>query len=436
MSSGRPFRVGIVGGGPAGASLATHLASAGADVVVFADEERREVVVGESLVPAIVPSLRRLGVEDAVAAVSQRKPGVAFEWAGIRVGFTFSRYGHRMTPYAYNAPRPEFEEVLRARAVETGARLVGGRVKLARGDGVREVVLDADARAAAGWGGEHPDVLVDATGRARAVCRLLAIPARRGPRDDVAYFAHYTGNAWDEAPGYVLIGRVTGGWSWRIPLRDRLSVGVVLDRSVAARLGETPLARLEASIAGTPDLAATLATATRVSGVATYANYQLITTRGFGPGWVAAGDAFGFVDPMLSPGTSVALRSAEWLAEALAPALRARRGGRPVPSLTPGLRRYSRHLTALLEAWMDLVEYLYDGRMMALVRAGTDLVRERGDLLARVVSEQAEKNVAMLASGTEIGSRVRHAALRLMGRYALRGVSPAHHAIDGSLPVR
>ena len=36
----------------------------------------------------------------------------------------------------------------------------------------------------------------------------------------------------------------------------------------------------------------------------------------------------------------------------------------------------------------------------------------------------------MLASGTEIGSRYRHAALRFMGRYALRGVSPAHHAID------
>ena len=48
------------------------------------------------------------------------------------------------------------------------------------------------------------------------------------------------------------------------------------------------------------------------------------------------------------------------------------------------------------------------------------------------MSQQAETNVAMLASGTEIGSRVRHATLRLMGRYALRGVSPAQHAIDGS----
>jgi len=431
MSSGRPFRVAIVGGGPAGASLAALLASDGADVVVLADEDRREVVVGESLVPAIVPSLRRLGVEDAVAAISQLKPGVAFEWAGLRVAFTFSRYGHRMNPYAYNAPRPEFEAVIRARAAEAGARIVALRAKLARGgDGEPELVLDQASREATGWGGAHPDLLVDATGRARVGVRLLGIAARRGPRDDVAHFAHYTGNTWDDQPGYVLIGRVSGGWSWRIPLPDRLSVGVVLDRNVAARLGSTPLARLEASIAATPELAATLRNATRASGVATYANYQLVTTRGFGPGWVAAGDAFGFVDPMLSPGTMVALRSSEWLADALAPVLRAHRSGRPAPDLRPGLTRYARRMTALLNAWMDLVEYLYDGRMMALVKAGTDMVNERGDLIARMLREHAEKNVAMLASGTEIGSRYRHAALHFMGRYALRGVSPAHHAID------
>ena len=105
MRSERAFRVAVVGGGPAGAALAVHLASEGADVALFADEDRREIVVGESLVPAIVPLLRRLGVEDAVAAVSRVKPGVAFEWAGMRVAFTFSRYGHRMTPYVMSPMR-------------------------------------------------------------------------------------------------------------------------------------------------------------------------------------------------------------------------------------------------------------------------------------------------------------------------------------------
>jgi flavin-dependent dehydrogenase len=431
MRSAQRFRVAIVGGGPAGSSLAIHLAGAGADVVLVADEEHREIAVGESLVPAIIPSLRRLGVEEAVAAIGQVKPGVAFEWDGIRVAFTFANYGPKMTPYAYNVPRPEFEEVMRARAVSQGARIVARRAKLERGvAGEPEIVLDEATRAAAGWEGAHPDLLVDATGRARVGVRLLGIPARRGPRDDVAHFAHFTGHAWTERPGYVLIGRVAGGWSWRIPLRDRISVGVVLNRPTATRLGTTPLERLEAAIAATPELTATLAGATRESGVATYSNYQLITHRGYGAGWVAAGDAFGFVDPMLSPGTSVALRSAEMLAEVLVPAIRARRAGTPVPALEPGFARYAERLTGLLDSWMELVEYLYDGRMMALVKAGTDMVQERGDRLAQLISEQAEKNVAMLASGTEITSRVRMRGLRLLGRYGLRGVAPTAHAID------
>lgn len=431
MRSGQRFRVAIVGGGPAGSSLAIHLASAGADVVLIADEEHREIAVGESLVPAIVSSLRRLGVEEAVAAIGQVKPGVAFEWGGIRVAFTFANYAPSMVPYAYNVPRPEFEEVMRKRAVAVGARIIARRAKLERGvAGEPEIVLDEPSRVAAGWDGAHPDLLVDATGRARVGVRLLGIPARRGPRDDVAHFAHYTNYTWSERPGYVMIGRVAGGWSWRIPLPDRISVGVVLNRPTAMRLGATPLERLDATIAATPELSATLAGATRESGVATYSNYQLITHRGYGPGWVAAGDAFGFVDPMLSPGTSVALRSAEMLAEVLAPAIGARRAGVPVPALAPGFARYAERLTGLLDSWMELVEYLYDGRMMALVKAGTDMVNERGDRLAQLISDSAEKNIAMLASGTSITSRVRLGSLRFLGRYGLRGVPPIAHAID------
>ena len=428
--AGRPYRVAVVGGGPAGAAIAILLASEGADVVVF-DDQPRDLVVGESLVPAIVPSLRRLGVEEAVKAISQEKPGVAFTGTfGHRVAFTFSRYRHRMVPYAYNVPRPGFEEVMRARAAAVGARIVDHRVRIGRGAGDDpELVIDGESLEIAGWDG-HPDLLIDATGRTRVGVRMLDIEARLGPRDDVAHFAHYSGFAWDEAPGFVLIGRVAGGWSWRIPLRDRISVGIVVRRETATQLGETPLARLEAAIAATPELAATVRGATRVSDVATYSNYQLVTTRGFGRGWVAIGDAFGFVDPMLSPGTSVALRSAEDLAGVLAPAIHACREGRPVPSLDAGLAGYAARMTDLLDAWMELVEYLYDGRMMALIKAGTEMVAERGDRIGNIMRDQAEMNVALLASGTAITSRTRRAALRFMGRYGLRGVSPAPLAID------
>ena len=38
---------------------------------------------------------------------------------------------------------------------------------------------------------------------------------------------------------------------------------------------------------------------------------------------------------------------------------------------------YARELTQLLQSWMELICYLYDGRMLALFRAGSDMMAEQ-----------------------------------------------------------
>jgi flavin-dependent dehydrogenase len=430
MLDARGLRVAIVGAGPAGAALATLLTLDGHDVVLFDDERRPELVVGESLIPAAIPPLRRLGVEDAIAAIGMHKPGATLTWSpSHRFAFRFARYKKWMVPYAYNVPRQAFDQVLLARAEEAGARRVTMRAAFERGPGVDgpELTLDASALAATGW--PAPDLVVDATGRARNSARLLEIPATRGPRNDVVHFAHYEGYTWDDVPGQVLIDRLDGGWSWRIPLGTRLSVGVVLNRATAARLGATPEARLEAAIAATDVLAATLKDARQVTGVATYNNYQLISTRGIGRGWAAVGDAFGFVDPMLSPGLMVALRSAEMLTACLASWRTSRQSVDPA-TLAAAMAPYARELTQLLQAWMELVSYLYDGRMLALFRAGSDMMAARGGRLAQTLQDHIEANIAGLASGTSITSRYSLGLLRFLGRHGLRGVAPSALAIE------
>src|SRR5256885_16979396 len=102
-----PMRVGIVGGGPGGSALGILLARQGAEVALFDDGRRPELLVGESLVPAVTPILERLGIEEETATFGLVKPGVSFIWSPTdRFSFTFARFAPAVPPYAYNIPRP------------------------------------------------------------------------------------------------------------------------------------------------------------------------------------------------------------------------------------------------------------------------------------------------------------------------------------------
>jgi flavin-dependent dehydrogenase len=427
------LRVAVVGGGPSGSALAILLTGLGANVTVFNDGRRPPLLVGESLVPAVVPILRRLGVEEDTASFSCVKPGATFVWSGSeRVRVTFDRFAPAVFPYAYNIPRPRFDEALLARAVANGARYVPVKARLQRANGDRagpELVLAPETLAAApSLEARQPDLIVDATGRARHVARLLEIPARVGPRKDVAHFAHYEGFRWDDTPGQVLVTRGRAGWSWCIPLPDRLSIGIVLGHDDAADLGRAPDERLHRAIATDPWLSAIAGGARRVTPVATYANYQLISERGYGRGWVMTGDAFGFVDPMLSPGVFLALRSAELLADGLAPWLTRREIPSP-DDLDRTLEAYARVQSAMLGAWLELVTCFYDGRVAALMRAGRTWNTPGLGFLKSALNEHVARHVGLLASGAATTGRYSRALLRFLTRYGLRDVDPTELAI-------
>ena len=406
--------IAIIGGGPAGSALACHLLKRGLTVVLFDDGARPELIVGESLIPVILPMLDRLGVRERVAAIGQHKPGVAFTFGEHQtIAFNFQAVSRCKLPtFAYNVPRPAFDQVIQDRATELGVVRIPIRAKLERveQDGVR---LSAETLAAAPTlNGTQPDLIVDASGRSRVVAHLLEIPARVGPRKDVAYFAHYRGFEEEKPRGIVTITRLAAGWSWRIPLPDKLSVGVVLNREEAARLGATPEERLEAVIARDPVLAAAGVNRERVSKVMTYTNYQLISERGYGPGWAMLGDAFGFVDPMLSPGLMLALRSAELLAEHL---------NEP--------EKYAQKMEEWLEAWQELIGYFYNGQMFAMYQTGMSFERKYPGRFTRFMHTHMERNIACMASGASTLSRYSRGLVKFMSRHGVRDVDPADLAI-------
>lgn len=404
----------IIGGGPAGSALATFLVQAGHNVTIFDDGKRPNLTVGESLIPSVIPVLRKLGVEDRVAAIGLRKPGVTFKLnAGEDINFTFAPVGRCGLPtYAYNVPRFEFDRILSDRATEVGAVRVPVRaeVEVTHPNGIRltsETVAQAPSLK-----GRQPDLLVDASGRNRLFARTLNIPTRTGPRKDVAYFAHFE-NCLQEGPlGQVLIGRMEHGWCWRIPLPGRLSIGIVLNRDAAAKLGDSADERLMTAIKTDPSLSAISANAKRITDVATYSNYQLVSENGHGPNWVLIGDAFGFVDPMLSPGMHLAVTSAELLAKNL-----------------DDLAGFTTTVQRQLNAWMELIEYYYDGRMFAMYHTGQDIVRRFDSPLTRLMNRHIETRIACMASGATTASRYSRKLIQFMANHGIWQIDPSTLAI-------
>ena len=406
--------VAIIGAGPSGSTLAALLARRGVSTTIFDDGKRPDLLVGESLIPAILPVLRDLGIEERVAEIGVRKPGVSFVFGEAEtIDFTFAAVTKCGLPtYAYNVPRPAFDRVLEARAIELGAQRVETRAKIERigEDGLR---LADESLALAPWlEGRHPDLLVDATGRSRLFARLLDLPSEAGPRRDVAYFAHYENFEPEEPRGQVAIERLEAGWSWCIPLRDCMSCGVVLNKDDAAKLGATSEERLEAAIDRDPVLRRKGAGRRRVSEVATYTNYQLVSKRGHGPGWAMSGDAFGFVDPMLSPGLWLALHSADLLANRL-----------------QDLPGYDREMRRHLRAWMEFIGYYYDGRMFAMYHSGMGWKRKYDMAISNSIHRYVESHIACMASGGTTSSSYSRGFIKFMARHGIQGVDPAELAI-------
>jgi flavin-dependent dehydrogenase len=423
----KSLRVGIVGAGPAGATLACLLAKEGVDAVFFDDERRPDMVVGESLIPRLVTVFQRMGIEEDVAKLGTYKPGVTWifdENDALELSFTAMR--GVLPTYAYNVPRKPFDELVHETALKAGARFIPCNVKLELGRserGEKIPLLAAETLALVpDWQGKQPDLLIDASGRRRLFAKLLGLTAKIGQRKDVSHFAHYENCTMPNPPGQAIITRLKHGWCWRIPLQHALSVGVVVDKTHAAKYGKTPEEQLEAMIDQNPPLAEACGQRKRLTDVHTYTNYQLISDQGHGDGWVSVGDSFGFVDPMLSPGLCMAMTSAEKLADAI---LQNHSG-----QWQRAFKNYLDWFREMLKAWQELVDIFYGGQIFALQRTGTQMSRRFPGKFSDMMQRHFEKNISGMAGGGLTNHPYSRNLLRFMTRYGIYGHQPKDFAIS------
>ena len=98
-------------------------------------------------------------------------------------------------------------------------------------------------------------------------------------------------------------------------------------------------------------------------------------------------------------------------------------------SLDGTLASYTDEQTLMLTAWFELVAYLYDGRLGALMEAGRGWKGLKPGFLKLAAENYISRHVGLLASGASTTSRYSRGILRFMGRHALRGVDPKTYAI-------
>lgn len=398
-----------------GASLATYLARAGVRVVVFHKAKRPPIIVGESLVPAIVPFLRRLGVEEQVKSFSIFKPGATFVLTtDSDISFRFDEALGAEVDYSYNTPRDQFDAAILQAAKDAGAVVIEATASLERvGSSDRVQLAGKSLELAVEALGGKPDFIVDAGGRSRVIGDLLGIPFVEGPRKDTALHAHMKGVPL-VVEGNVHTDRLTRGWCWRIPLPGCVSIGLVVPSEHLARFGSSTEEQFAGTLREEPILAQWSQGAELVSPIVKYTNYQQRSVRGVGDGWATVGDAYGFIDPVFSSGLLVGMQGASELAKAL------------LSGSERSMKRYDEYVLYNLTVWQRLVDYYYDGSLFTLFKIGQYKSQQRG---WKILNRHFGRHMPRVFTGEATRSRYSVGMVDFMVKYATYGHNCADLAV-------
>jgi flavin-dependent dehydrogenase len=335
----------VVGGGPAGSTIATLLARRGDKVVLVEKDRHPRFHIGESLLPFNLPLFEQLGVKDQIARIGMPKYGIEFvsTYHDRTTAYQFADGWDKNFPHAYQVRRSEFDHVLLKNAADKGATVVEEcritEVEFLPAGGVLAAGCDA--------GGEmrrwRARFLVDASGRDTLLARHFGIKQRNSKHNSAAMFGHFTGarRSAGKAEGNIVLSWFDHGWFWFIPLADgTTSVGAVC-RPAYMKSRTTDLRSFFMdTIALCKPLAERLEQAQLVSPVTGTGNYSYRAQRMMGRDYIMIGDAYAFIDPMFSTGVYVAMSSAFLGAEVVSTCLhQPQRAAQAYKTFDKGIRR-------------------------------------------------------------------------------------------------
>ncbi|TXI23846.1 MAG: NAD(P)/FAD-dependent oxidoreductase, partial [Ottowia sp.] len=314
----------VIGGGPAGSTVAALLAQKGRHVVLLDKDRHPRFHIGESLLPANLPLFERLGVADEMRAIGIKKRAAEFmsPWHQHKQQFLFADAWDKTMPHAYQVRRSEFDQVLLRRATQLGAHVREGckvtAVDLeATPERARAQARCDDGRTLA----YAPRFVVDASGRDTFLASRFQIKHKNPQHNSVAVYGHFKNVRRNEGEdeGNIIIFWFEHGWFWFIPLQDGVtSIGMVTWPYFMKTRGERSLQQfLLDGIGQCPPLVDRMAAAHLTDVIEATGNYSYSCERNHGRNYVLLGDAYAFIDPVFSSGVMMAMQGSFDAADAI-----------------------------------------------------------------------------------------------------------------------
>lgn len=310
--------VAVVGGGPAGSTVANLLAQQGWRVRLFERERFPRYQIGESLQAGTHFLWNALGVRERLAAAGfVIKKGATYRWGQNAEPWSVTFAEEGFFPTAFQVERNKFDKIMLDRAAEVGAdvreahTVLGALVEDGRCVGLR--VRDAAGVESV----TRARYVVDASGQQRCLDDLLPPRQLNKKLGRAALWTYFedAGRLPGEREGNLFIATMPEGWCWLIPLSGgRTSVGCVLGTDFKGRGAhgdsEGQAADLQelfdSLLDKCPQIRELVRQGRQVEPVRSLANWSYRRDRTTAPGMIAAGDAARFVDPILSAGVFLA----------------------------------------------------------------------------------------------------------------------------------
>jgi len=371
----------VVGGGPAGSTMAAILAQKGRHVVLLERDRHPRFHIGESLLPLNLPLFDRLGVAMDVRRIGVYKPGAQLvsEEHGSVATFRFADNPCLCVGHSYHVRRADFDKLLLDNSRRLGATVLEGmrvtEVELAV-EGRASVTAIGPDQSPSRW---SPRFVVDASGRDNMLSRHFGFKRVDKRNNTAAVFGHFRGvpRPPGEAAGMITVHLLPQGWAWMIPLPDDVtSVGLVGTQAFfKTRTGDLDgfFARAVAASCGVAEL---MANAEPIGPLMAAANYSYTSRRAAGNGYILVGDAFGFIDPLFSSGVMMAMSGAALGAEAVEVWLDDQKRGER------RLRDYERKVRRSITALSWLIHRINRPVFRDMLMSSTDLFDTRNGLLA------------------------------------------------------